>query len=50
MALRKDGTCRIFNKEHPTGSDGLWTFDDHKMSIAFKKRFAGWILCLWNKR
>jgi hypothetical protein len=36
MALRKDGTCRIFNKEHPTGSDGLWTFDDHKMSIAFK--------------
>jgi hypothetical protein len=36
MALRKDGTCRIFNKEHPTGSDGLWTFDDHKMSITFK--------------
>jgi hypothetical protein len=36
MALRKDGTCRIFNKEHPTGSDGLWTFDDHEMSITFK--------------
>ncbi|MGB6068536.1 MAG: hypothetical protein WBG50_27325 [Desulfomonilaceae bacterium] len=36
MALRKDGTCRIFNGEHPTGSDGLWTFNDHQMSITFK--------------
>ena len=36
MALRKDGTCRFFNKEHPTGSDGLWTFDNHEMSITFK--------------
>jgi hypothetical protein len=36
MALRKDGTCRVFNKEFPTGSDGLWTFEDHRMSITFK--------------
>jgi hypothetical protein len=36
MALRKDGTCRFFNKEHPTGSNGLWTFEDHKMFITFK--------------
>ncbi len=35
MALRKDGTCRFFNKEHPTGSDGLWTLEDHKMFITF---------------
>jgi hypothetical protein len=35
MALRKDGTCRFFNREYPTGSDGLWTFEDHKMFIAF---------------
>jgi hypothetical protein len=36
MTLRKDGTCRIFNHENPTGSDGLWTFEDHDMSIKFK--------------
>jgi hypothetical protein len=36
MALRKDGTCRFFNKEHPTGSNGLWTFEDHKMYVTFK--------------
>lgn len=35
MALRKDGTCRFFNTEHPTGSDGLWTLEDHKMFITF---------------
>ncbi len=35
MALRKDGTCRIFNEQHPAGSDGLWTFDKHKMFISF---------------
>jgi len=36
MALRKDGTCRLFNKEHPTGSDGLWTFDNHEMLVTLK--------------
>ncbi|MEJ2717090.1 MAG: hypothetical protein P8182_08110 [Deltaproteobacteria bacterium] len=35
MTLRKDGTCRIFNKKHRAGSDGLWTFEDHKMFIKF---------------
>jgi hypothetical protein len=34
MALRKDGTCRVFNEDHPAGSDGLWTFEDHKMFIS----------------
>jgi hypothetical protein len=36
MTLRKDGTCRIFNRENPTGSDGLWAFEDHDMSVKFK--------------
>ena len=35
MTLRKDGTCRVFNKEYPLGSDGLWTSEDHKMIITF---------------
>jgi len=35
MTLRKDGTCRVFNKEYPLGSDGLWTSQDHKMIITF---------------
>jgi hypothetical protein len=35
MTLRKDGTCRIFNKEHPMGSDGLWTFERHEMFVTF---------------
>jgi hypothetical protein len=35
MTLRKDGTCRIFNKEFPAGSDALWTFDDHQMFVTF---------------
>jgi hypothetical protein len=35
MTLRKDGTCRIFNKQHPLGADGLWTFDDHEVFITF---------------
>jgi len=33
MTLRKDGTCRVFSKDHPTGSDGLWTFESHEMHI-----------------
>lgn len=36
MTLRKDGTCRIFNQQNPTGSDGLWTFEDHDMSVKFR--------------
>jgi len=33
LALRKDDTCRIFDQEHPTGSDGLWTFENHEILI-----------------
>jgi len=33
LALRKDFTCRIFNQDHPSGSDGLWTFDNHDLFI-----------------
>lgn len=36
MTLRVDGTCRVFDKAHPNGSDGLWTFEDHEMFITFK--------------
>lgn len=35
MTLRKDGTCRVFNKEYPQGSDGLWTSEGHQMIITF---------------
>ncbi len=35
MTLRKDGTCRVFNKDYPLGSDGLWKSDDHRMIITF---------------
>ncbi len=35
MTLRKDGTCRVFNKDYPLGSDGLWTSEDHRMIITF---------------
>ncbi len=35
MTLRKDGTCRVFSKAHPMGSDGLWTAEDHRMLITF---------------
>ncbi len=35
MTLRKDGTCRVFNKEYPLGSDGRWAFEDHQMFITF---------------
>jgi hypothetical protein len=33
LALRKDFTCRIFNENHPAGSDGLWTFENHELFI-----------------
>lgn len=36
MTLRVDGTCRVFDRDHPSGSDGLWTFDQHEMYITFK--------------
>jgi len=35
MTLRKDGTCRVFSKEYPLGSDGVWKSDDHQMLITF---------------
>jgi hypothetical protein len=35
MTLRKDGTCRVFNKDHPSGSDGLWSLEGHHMYISF---------------
>lgn len=33
LTLRKDGTCRMFDHEHPTGVDGIWTFENHEMFI-----------------
>jgi hypothetical protein len=33
MALRKDGTCRVFSAQHPAGLDGTWSLDDHRMSV-----------------
>jgi len=33
ITLRKDGTCRMFGPDHPAGSDGLWTFEDHEMYL-----------------
>jgi len=33
LALRKDFTCRIFNVDHPAGSDGLWAFQNHELVI-----------------
>jgi hypothetical protein len=35
MTLRKDGTCRIFNGDHPLGQDGTWTSNEHDVSITF---------------
>lgn len=35
MTLRKDGTCRVFNKLYPAGSDAIWTLEDHKLFITF---------------
>lgn len=37
MALRKDGTCRVFDRDHPLGADGLWTVDGHDLVITFPK-------------
>ncbi len=35
MTLREDGTCRVINKDHRAGSDGLWTHEGHKMFVTF---------------
>lgn len=36
LTLRKDGTCRMFKHDNPTGSDGIWTLEDHDMSVRFQ--------------
>ncbi|MFH0824771.1 MAG: hypothetical protein V2B18_18620 [Pseudomonadota bacterium] len=36
MALRKDGTCRVFSENRTAGEDGLWTLENRKVSIALK--------------
>ncbi|MEW6139801.1 MAG: hypothetical protein AB1733_16380 [Thermodesulfobacteriota bacterium] len=33
MTLRKDGTCRLFDRNHPAGTDGLWNIENHTMVI-----------------
>jgi len=35
ITLRKDGTCRVFDRDRPQGSDGLWTSEGHQMFISF---------------
>jgi hypothetical protein len=35
MTLREDGTCRVFDTERPTGSDGLWTYEKNRLYIGF---------------
>jgi len=35
MTLRKDGTCRVFNEDHPMGTDGTWNRQEHEMFISF---------------
>jgi len=33
LTLRKDGTCRLFDPDHPSGTDGIWTFENHEIYI-----------------
>lgn len=33
MTLRKDGTCRIFDGQNPSGIDGVWIYENHHMAI-----------------
>ncbi|MGC8906008.1 MAG: hypothetical protein ACP5M0_01025 [Desulfomonilaceae bacterium] len=33
LTLRRDGTCRMFDQDHPTGADGIWTFENHEMFV-----------------
>ncbi len=35
MTLRKDGTCRVFDKKRPMGKDGIWNIEGHRMYITF---------------
>lgn len=37
MTLRKDGTCRIFNTDNPSGIDGVWTHKDHAMFVTISQ-------------
>jgi hypothetical protein len=37
MTLRKDGTCRLFDDDHPLGADGKWTCGDHELTILLSK-------------
>ena len=37
MTLRKDGTCRIFDSSNPSGTDGIWTYKDHGISITLSQ-------------
>jgi hypothetical protein len=33
LTLRKDGTCRVFDRENVSGSDGTWKHENHNMII-----------------
>jgi hypothetical protein len=35
MTLREDGTCRVFNEDHPQGSDAMWHFEKKRITITF---------------
>ncbi|MGC8658959.1 MAG: hypothetical protein ACP5U1_07790 [Desulfomonilaceae bacterium] len=37
MTLRKDGTCRVFNADNPSGIDGVWTHKDHAMFVTISQ-------------
>ncbi len=38
LTLRRDGTSRLFDQANPTGTDGLWTLEDHLLQIKFKNQ------------
>lgn len=38
MTFRKDGTCRIFSEAHPTGVDGVWSFEEHKIFVTLPNK------------
>ena len=38
ITLRKDGTCRIFNEAYPAGIDGVWSYDDHSISVTLPNK------------
>ena len=35
LTLRRDGTCRVFDKENPSGSDCIWSLEEHELHIRF---------------